>query len=119
MSAADILAAIAAIDATPREHVPVEVGAWGCTLYFDPHMTIARQKRVMKGVPAGDVIEACISFILNEAHDAEGKKLFIDPATQLPMVDAMATLRRADPRLIQAIVEAAPQGPTLDGEKKD
>ena len=93
MSAVDILAAIeTAFD--EREPVKVNVPEWGgVDLYFQPDLTVAQQKQIRAGINANDEGALMASFIIHQALDAEGKRVFEANAKTRATLESKAGLR--------------------------
>lgn len=93
MSAADILAAIEAAH-DDCDLVKVHVPEWGgVDLYFQKDLTVRQQKQIRAGVDANDEGALMASFIIHQAMDADGKRVFEADATTRATLEGKAGLR--------------------------
>lgn len=104
---ADILAAIAAAHEA-RERIPVQVPEWGATLWFDQHLTVARQQKIRAGIARDDEAALIVSFILHQAQDEAGAPAFKVDATSRAALEG-----QADIRVLQRIMEAVGASETV------
>lgn len=104
MSAAEILAAIERADAAV-DRVRVEVPEWGCALWFRRQMTVLRRQQITAGLPKDDEARLIASYILHEAEDEAGAKVFKVDAVSRAAMEGKADLRVLQ-RIMQEIGEA-------------
>lgn len=107
----EILAAIEAAH-DERERVEVDVPEWRCTLWFDRHLTLARQQRIRKGIDAKDEAALMVSFVLHQAQTEDGKPAFEVSAQSRAILEG-----KADLRVLQRIVEAVGGTETVEAAK--
>lgn len=109
----DILAAIARAH-EGRERVRVEVPEWDCELWFDKHLTVARQQRIRKGVKPDDEAALLVNFILNQAQNEDGSKVFESNAQTRAALEG-----QADIKVLARIVREVGGSDTVDDAKND
>lgn len=91
----------------------VDVPEVGQTVYFQPP-TFAEGVAIARGVREGDNIELMVRTIVRKALDKDGNRLFDDS------VETKAALqKKVDARILQRIVVAMGESPSVDEAKND
>lgn len=97
-----------------RERVSVEVPEWGCTLWFQKHLTLLERKILRTGIKADDEAGMIINFLIHRAENEDGSPVFEASAT------TRATLEgKADVTVLLRIMQEIGAPTSVDEAKND